>query len=76
MSKKKLILLLVIFLTVSFPLAIVVTVIISPFWSWFESISGIESYGHMGPAIWCYIFDYSILSNISILALLFSSHKS
>ena len=69
MSKKKLILFFIILLFVSLPLAVVVTVTISPFWNWFETVTDIESYGHMGPATWCYLFIYSVISIISIYAL-------
>lgn len=75
MSKKKLILILIIVLIVSLPMAVVLTVVISPLWNWFETITGIESYGHMGPASWCYLLDYVIIAIISISAL-FMSYKN
>jgi hypothetical protein len=28
----------------------------SPFWNWFESATGIESYGHSGPDDWVFQF--------------------
>jgi hypothetical protein len=43
---------------------------IHPFWRWFEGVTGIESYGHSGPAEWCYWFVYSIIVVTAIYALL------
>jgi len=50
------------------PVAVVLTVIASPFWSWFEGQFGIEAYGHSGPAEWCYLVSYSLL--IAICAMI------
>ena len=50
-----------IILVVALPVAIMITVITHPFWLWFEETSGIESYGHSGPAEWCYWVVYFIL---------------
>jgi hypothetical protein len=40
---------------ISVPLSILITILLSPFWSWFEASTGIESLGHSGPAEWCYL---------------------
>ena len=48
-------------LVITMPAAIVITIITHPFWLWFEKASGIESYGHSGPAEWCYLVIYLIL---------------
>jgi hypothetical protein len=45
---------------VGVPLAIATTIIVHPFWRWFELSTGIELYGHSGPAEWCYVFDYAL----------------
>jgi uncharacterized membrane protein len=37
------------------PLTLILTFILSPFWNWFETVSGIESMGHSGPANWCFV---------------------
>lgn len=37
------------------PLSVVTTLLLFPFWSWFEKATGIESMGHSGPAGWCYL---------------------
>lgn len=48
-------------LVVSLPIAFISTILLHPFWRWFEKLSGIESFGHSGPAEWCYWFDYIVL---------------
>lgn len=37
------------------PLTLLLTFVLSPFWNWFETVSGIESMGHSGPANWCFL---------------------
>ena len=47
---------------ISLPLAVVLTLFFTfPFWRWFEAATGIESYGHSGPAEWCYAATYVLL---------------
>jgi hypothetical protein len=75
MSKMKFILAFIILLIVSLPLAVILTILIHPFWNWFETLTGIESYGHSGPADWCYLTDYAIIAFISTYVL-FRSYKS
>lgn len=50
-----------IILVITMPVTIIIVIITHPFWLWFEKTSGIESYGHSGPAEWCYWFVYFIL---------------
>lgn len=50
-----------IILIVCFPLAIVVTLFTSPFWSWIELYFEIEAYGHSGPAEWCYLVSSGVI---------------
>ena len=38
----------------SLPLAIVTGILTAPLWNAFEARTGIESYGHSGPADWVY----------------------
>lgn len=45
---------------VSVPLGAVATILLLPFWSWFEATTGIESVGHSGPAGWCYFAVFVI----------------
>jgi len=49
------------FLIITMPVAIIITIITHSFWLWFEKTTGFESYGHSGPAEWCYWFVYFIL---------------
>lgn len=42
------------------PLSVLLTICLSPFWSWFEAASGLESFGHAGPAEWCYLVAYLV----------------
>jgi hypothetical protein len=55
-----------IIVVVCIPLAIVATLVTSSFWAWFETTFKIESYGHSGPAEWCYLASYVILITICI----------
>jgi uncharacterized membrane protein YphA (DoxX/SURF4 family) len=43
---------------VAMPVAVVITFFTFPFWRWFEETNGIESFGHSGPAEWCYLAVY------------------
>lgn len=48
-------------LVVALPLAFLITMITFPFWCWFETVSGIESFGQSGPSQWCYWVVYALL---------------
>jgi len=54
----------IIIFIIAFPISIGLTIFILPFWRWFEVTTNIESVGHSGPAMWCYIIIY-ILSGTS-----------
>lgn len=54
----------------SIPVALLVTILLVPFWSWLEATSGLESLGHSGPAAWCYLAVY--LPVVCICGLLWS----
>jgi len=43
------------------PLAIVVTIFTSSFWAWIEKTFSVETYGHSGPAEWCYWVSYALM---------------
>jgi hypothetical protein len=45
-------------LLISVPLAIFITIVLRPLWSWLEATFNIESIGHSGPAEWCYLTSY------------------
>ena len=40
------------------PAAIFVTLMTFPVWRWLEAVTGFESFGHSGPAEWCYMAVY------------------
>ncbi len=48
-------------LIICFPLAIIITIFTSQFWSWLEHNFEIEAYGHSGPAGWCYLVSYGLI---------------
>jgi len=62
--------LLVIAAVVSLPVAVLTTLLCFPFWRWFEETTGIESYGHSGPADWCYLLTYCLLLLIAAVLIL------
>jgi hypothetical protein len=70
MSKTKFVITFVLLLIGLLPVAFLLTFMIFPFWSWFEGVTGIESFGHSGPADWCYVFDYIIIVMISTYILI------
>ena len=51
----------IVILIICFPIAVVITLLSSPFWSWFEHYFEIEAFGHSGPAEWCYLVSYSLI---------------
>ena len=51
----------IVLLVACFPVAVILTIISSPLWSWFEGQFSIEAYGHSGPAEWCYLLTYVLL---------------
>lgn len=48
-------------IVVSLPIAILTTILLLPFWSWIEKTTGIESIGHAGPAVWCFVVIYAVV---------------
>jgi hypothetical protein len=44
------------------PVGIVVTLLLGPLWSWLESSTGFELYGHSGPPAWCYVVVCLVLA--------------
>lgn len=44
------------------PVAIVLTIVVHPLWSWLERSTGIESMGREGPAAWCYLTVWGLLA--------------
>jgi H+/Cl- antiporter ClcA len=48
----------------SIPVALLVTIMLVPFWSWLEAETGFESLGHSGPAGWCYLVIYLLVVSL------------
>ena len=48
-------------LVLGMPLAFILTMLLFPFWGWFETLTGVEAMGHSGPAGWCYLAVYSVM---------------
>jgi phosphotransferase system glucose/maltose/N-acetylglucosamine-specific IIC component len=46
------------------PIAFIVTILLSPLWSWIEATYGIESIGHSGPSDWCFYVVYGVLNAV------------
>ncbi|ANG62837.1 hypothetical protein A8C75_10315 [Marinobacterium aestuarii] len=44
------------------PLALLLTLLLMPLWSWLEAGLAIELVGHSGPASFCYVLVYSLLA--------------
>jgi len=44
------------------PLSLIATFFLLPFWSWLEANYGVESVGHSGPAEWCYVTVYLVMT--------------
>jgi MYXO-CTERM domain-containing protein len=44
------------------PVAIVLTFLLLPLWSWVEATFAVESVGHSGPADWCFFAVYGLLA--------------
>ena len=58
------------------PLSIVATILLFPFWSWFEAATGIESVGHSGPAEWCFAVVFLVLAASAVLVRLLRKRDS
>ena len=48
------------------PIAIITTILIHPFFRWFEETTGIETFGHSGPSDWCYLLVYLVFVGIAV----------
>jgi len=54
----------VLIVVLSLPAAVAVTLLTLPVWRWFEATTGIEAYGHSGPAEWCYLLVYGLIVTV------------
>jgi hypothetical protein len=57
------------------PIAFIITILVHPFWRWFEKVSGIESFGHSGPAEWCYWLGYSAIVSIGVFLYIYIAKR-
>jgi len=48
-------------LVVSLPVTFIVTILLSPLWSWIEATYKVESIGHSGPSDWCFYLMEGLL---------------
>ncbi len=48
-------------------IAVAITVLVWPFWGWFEAVTGVEALGHSGPATWCYLAMYAVLIGLLVV---------
>jgi len=55
-------------LLVCLPIAFIVTILLSPLWSWIEATYGIESIGHSGPSDWCFYLVYGVIAATASIA--------
>ena len=62
---------------VALPVSYIVTVFTFPFWRWLDTATGIESFGHSGPADWCFWLVYVLLLlGIAFFAWWLGAHKN
>lgn len=56
-----------------FPTGFIAAIVTSPFWGWFEGVTGIESLGHSGPAnlVFDVMFTVCMLGFFAILEIIF-----
>ena len=59
---------------ISIPVALLLTLLLVPFWSWLEVTTGYESLGHSGPAGWCFLAVYLLV--VSIGGVIWSLEKA
>jgi hypothetical protein len=44
------------------PVAVLLTLLLSPLWSWLEATSAIPAAGPSGPAPWCFVVVYVLVA--------------
>jgi hypothetical protein len=52
----------------AFPVAVIVTLLLTPAWRWLERVSAVESIGHSGPAAWCFVVIYLAILALGLLS--------
>jgi len=58
------------------PAGLVLTLVLYPFWSWWEATTGWESIGHSGPADWCYLATWAVLLAVAGLVALAARRRA
>jgi len=66
----------VLILVLAMPVTFILTILLSPLWSWIEATYGIESMGHSGPADWCFWLIFTILGGAGLMAYLWFPLKT
>jgi hypothetical protein len=59
----------IVVLVLLMPVAIGITLYMTPLWLWFELNYRIESLGHSGPAEWCFVAVYGLLVFVCLATL-------
>jgi hypothetical protein len=49
--------------TLSLPVSVLITLLLLPLWRWIEGSYGLESIGHSGPAEWCYVATFLVITS-------------
>ena len=63
-------------LVLAMPTAFVLTIATFRFWRWIDVNTDLESFGHSGPADWCFYLVYAILVTVSFATWFFLGGKS
>jgi hypothetical protein len=61
---------------VAVPVAPVLAFLLAPFWKGLEESTGIESWGHSGPALWCYVMVCLLVWAVSFMTWLRYDRKN
>lgn len=55
-------------LLLAVPVSVFVTLLLLPLWRWIEANVHVEAVGHSGPAGWCFIATYAVVTVAGALA--------
>ena len=51
-------------LLLAVPVSVFVTLLLLPLWRWTEARLHVESVGHFGPAGWCFLATYALVTSV------------
>ena len=51
-------------LLLAVPVSVFVTLLLLPLWRWTEARLQVESVGHSGPAGWCFLASYALVTAV------------